>query len=55
MQQNLKSLDDLQIRMDRLITESDSLVQEMNDLEVSICLISTSLEQINQAIFLCLE
>ncbi|KAG7165695.1 Rab5 GDP/GTP exchange factor-like [Homarus americanus] len=30
MQQNLKTLDDLQVRMDRLITESDSLVQEMD-------------------------
>lgn len=36
MQQNLKSLDDLQTRMDRLITESDSLMQEMNDLEENV-------------------
>nr|XP_045608381.1 rab5 GDP/GTP exchange factor-like isoform X1 [Procambarus clarkii] len=36
MQQNLKTLDDLQARMDRLLAESDSLVQEMDDVQESV-------------------
>ncbi|KAK7068230.1 Rab5 GDP/GTP exchange factor [Halocaridina rubra] len=36
MQQNLKSLDDLQSRMDRLIKESDTLVKEMDDIQESV-------------------
>lgn len=35
MQQNLKTLDDLKTRMDRLMTESDTLIDEMDSLEVS--------------------
>lgn len=34
MQQNLKTLDDLKTRMDRLMTESDTLIDEMDSLEV---------------------
>lgn len=34
MQQNLKTLDDLKTRMDRLMSESDALIDEMDSLEV---------------------
>ncbi|KAK8721875.1 hypothetical protein OTU49_012616 [Cherax quadricarinatus] len=36
MQQNLKTLDDLQSRMDRLLTESDALMKEMDDVQENV-------------------
>lgn len=34
MQQNLKTLDDLQAKMDHLVGHSDELMKEMDDLKV---------------------
>ena len=47
MQQNLKTLDDLQAKMEHLVTHSDELMQEMDDLQVGVlCLLCGKTEVI---------
>lgn len=44
MQQNLKTLDDLQAKMEHLVTHSDELMQEMDELQVRRCVMQEKAE-----------